>query len=157
MFDSFETPWTVAHWAPLSMGFPKQEYWSGLPFPSPRDIPNSGIESVSPALQADSLLLSEQLVKQKVLPAHCQRVSDGVGQNVQHLFTGRIKDKVLLVGYLKNGPYIFLQWKCYFSGLFPFHLLHLYMIFMQPFCKYCAVFENELNPESFFLSLPPLW
>ena len=45
----FETPWTVAHQAPLSMGFPRQEYWSGLPFPSPGDLPNLGIEPASPA------------------------------------------------------------------------------------------------------------
>ena len=50
----FVTCWTVAHQAPLSMGFFRQEYWSGLPFPSPRDLPNPGIESESPALQADS-------------------------------------------------------------------------------------------------------
>ena len=49
------TPWTVAHQAPLSMGFPRQEYWSGLPFPSPRDLPDPGIEPVSPVLQEDSL------------------------------------------------------------------------------------------------------
>ena len=49
------TPWTVASQAPLSMGFPRQEYWSGLPFPSPGDLPNPGIEPRSPALQADSL------------------------------------------------------------------------------------------------------
>ena len=49
------TPWTVAHQAPLSMGFSRQEYWSGLPFPSPGDLPNSGIELTSPASQADSL------------------------------------------------------------------------------------------------------
>ena len=48
------TPWTVARQAPLSMGFPKQENWSGLPFPTPQDLPNQGIEPVSPALQADS-------------------------------------------------------------------------------------------------------
>ena len=48
-------PWTVAHQAPPSMGFPRQEYWSGLPFPSPGDIPNPGIEPRSPALQADTL------------------------------------------------------------------------------------------------------
>ena len=42
--------WTVAHQAPLSMGFPRQEYWSGLPFPSPEDLPDSGIKSRSPAL-----------------------------------------------------------------------------------------------------------
>ena len=45
----------VAHQAPLSMGFPRQEYWSWLPFPPPRDLPDPGIEPGSPALQADSL------------------------------------------------------------------------------------------------------
>ena len=48
--DSFATPWTIAHQAPLSMGFPGQEHWSGLPFPPPGDLPDLGIESVSPAL-----------------------------------------------------------------------------------------------------------
>ena len=51
----FPTPWTVARQAPLSMGFFRQEYWSGLPFPSPEDLPDSGIKPRSPALQADSL------------------------------------------------------------------------------------------------------
>ena len=50
------TPWTVAHQVPLSMGFSRQEYWSGLLFPSPRDLSDPRIESMSPALQADSLL-----------------------------------------------------------------------------------------------------
>ena len=50
------TTQTVACQASLSLGFPRQEYWSGLPFPSPRDLPDPGIERVSPALQADSLL-----------------------------------------------------------------------------------------------------
>ena len=49
------TPWTVAHQTPLSMEFSRQEYWNGLPFPSPRDLPNSGIEPRSPALQVDYL------------------------------------------------------------------------------------------------------
>ena len=48
-------PWTVASQAPLSMGFPRQEYWSGLPFPSPGDLLDPGIKPRSPALQADSL------------------------------------------------------------------------------------------------------
>ena len=47
------TLWAVAHQAPLSMEFSKQEYWSGLPFPSPEDFPDPGIEPGSPALQAD--------------------------------------------------------------------------------------------------------
>ena len=50
----FATPWTVARQAPLSMGFSRQECWSGLPFPSLGDLPNPGIEHGSPALQADS-------------------------------------------------------------------------------------------------------
>ena len=48
-------PCTVAHQAPLSMGFPRQEYWNGLPFPSPDDLPNLGIEPGSPTWQADAL------------------------------------------------------------------------------------------------------
>ena len=51
----FATPWTVAHQAPPSMEFSRQEYWSGLPFPSPRDLPDPGIEPRSPTLQADPL------------------------------------------------------------------------------------------------------
>ena len=47
--------WTVAHQAPPSMGFSRQEYWSGLPFPSPGDLPDPGIEPRSPKLQADAL------------------------------------------------------------------------------------------------------
>ena len=51
----FATLWTVAHQASLSMGFSRQEYWSGLPFPSPEDFPHPGIEPGSPALEADVL------------------------------------------------------------------------------------------------------
>ena len=51
----FVTPWTVAYQAPPSMGFSRQEYWSGLPFPSPGDLPDPGIKPRSPALEADAL------------------------------------------------------------------------------------------------------
>ena len=51
----FATPWTVAHQAPPSMEFSRQEYWTGLPFPFPGDLPDPGIEPRSPALQADAL------------------------------------------------------------------------------------------------------
>ena len=50
------TTWTVAHQAPLSMGFSRQEHWSGLPCPPPGDLPNPGIKPRSPTLLADSLL-----------------------------------------------------------------------------------------------------
>ena len=51
----FATPWTVARQAPLFMAFPRQEYWSGQPFPPPGDLSHPGIKPVSPALHADSL------------------------------------------------------------------------------------------------------
>ena len=51
----FATPWTVAYQASPSMGFSRQEYWSGLPFPSPGDLPDPGIEPGSPSLEADAL------------------------------------------------------------------------------------------------------
>ena len=57
MSDSLLTPWAVAFQAPLSMGFPRQEYWNGLPLPSPGDLPDPGSKPtflVSPALAADS-------------------------------------------------------------------------------------------------------
>ena len=59
----FATLWTVAHWAPLSMGFSRQEYWSELSCSPPGDLPDPGIEPISPespALQVDSLPLSHQ-------------------------------------------------------------------------------------------------
>ena len=55
LYQVFATTWSVACQAPLSMGFSRQEYWSGKPFPSPEDLLNSGTEAGSPALQADSL------------------------------------------------------------------------------------------------------
>ena len=58
MSSSFAAPWTVAHQAPLSMGFPRQENWDGLPLPSPGDLPDSGIEPTSPAL-ADRFFTTE--------------------------------------------------------------------------------------------------
>ena len=70
------TPWTVAHQAPLSMEFSRQAYWSALPFPSPGDLPNPGIEPRSPTLQADALpsepsgslmiITANQIVKKEV-------------------------------------------------------------------------------------------
>ena len=60
MSNYHETPWTLSHQAPLSMGFPRQEYWSGFSFPSPGDILDPGIEPTFPPWQADSLPISNQ-------------------------------------------------------------------------------------------------
>ena len=51
----FATPWTAGYQASRSMGFSRQEYWSGVPFPSPGDLPHPGIDPRAPALQADAL------------------------------------------------------------------------------------------------------
>ena len=75
MSNSFATPWTVVHQDPLSMGFPRQEYRSGSPFPSPGDLPDLGIEHMSSAWQTDSLPLShkESPIIKYVLPQICIR------------------------------------------------------------------------------------
>ena len=57
MSNSFETPWTANFQPPLSMGFPKQEYWSALPFPSPEDLPKPGIKLTSPALESGFFII----------------------------------------------------------------------------------------------------
>ena len=69
----FVTPWIVAYQPPLSMEFSRQEYWSGLPFPSPGDLPNSGIIPGSPALQADTLPSEPPAKSQKkAMPKNAQ-------------------------------------------------------------------------------------
>ena len=65
----FATPWTIARQDPLSIGFSRQEYWRGLPFPSPGDLPDPGIKLGSPTLQADSLL-SEPLCMHACMLSH---------------------------------------------------------------------------------------
>ena len=88
----FVTPWTVAHQAPLTMGFSRQEYWSGLPFPSPEDFPDPGFEPRSPALQADSLPSEPQGSQFNVL---------GFYKNV-FLYKGRKQEKILEVLYVRH-------------------------------------------------------
>ena len=74
----FATPWTVAYQAPPSMGFSRQEYWSGLPFPSPGDLPDPGIKPGSPAFQADALKsepLGKHIVYEILIPFFFQTPS----------------------------------------------------------------------------------
>ena len=66
VFNSFVTPWTVAHQASLSIGFPREEYWIGLPISSPGDLPDPGIEPRSPAL-AGRVFTTESLGKPELL------------------------------------------------------------------------------------------
>ena len=84
-------PWTVAWQAPLSMGFSRQEYWSGLPFPSPGDLPNSRITSTHPAWQVNSPPLNHQgsshcnttTLAGKVLSPHELRAGEGAWERTQ--------------------------------------------------------------------------
>ena len=71
MSNSFATPWTVTHQAPLSMGFARQEYSSGLPFPPQGDIPNPGIEPRSPAF-AGGFFTTEPPGKSNIMQKHNQ-------------------------------------------------------------------------------------
>ena len=67
VWEALPTPWTVACQDPLSMGYPRQEYWSGLPFPTLGELPHSGIEPVSPAL-AGGLFITEPLGNPNICP-----------------------------------------------------------------------------------------
>ena len=86
----FAIPWTVAYQAPPSMEFSRQEYWSGLPFPSPGDLPDPGIKPRSPALQADALpsevpgkyiIILDMKRDSAILPTWLKRVENSVGSS----------------------------------------------------------------------------
>ena len=90
------TQWTVARQVPLSLGFSRQEYWSGLPFPSPGDLRDPRIEPGSPALQADSLP-SEPPGKPKSLALNC--VCFALGQN-NHKLSGLNQHMFIILQFL---------------------------------------------------------
>jgi len=100
----FMTLWTVAHQAPLSMEFPRQEYWSGLPFLSPGDLPNPGIELaslVSPAL-ASAFLTTEPPGKPHQTAEMSNNGFNGVLLSTR--FTSRISDDILIL-HTVNSPH----------------------------------------------------
>ena len=93
----FSTPWIVAYHAPPYMGFSRQEYWSGLPFPSLEDLPYPGIESGSPALQADALPSEPQLHIREVPVTLCDPIdSSPLGTSVHKILQARILEWVAI-------------------------------------------------------------
>ena len=104
-FWLFATAWTVAHQASLSMGFSRQEYWSGLPFPSPGDLPDPGMESESPALQVDSLP-SEPLGK---------HVLSYVLSIRWQSFQGPFELKIMIFFYVLRMRSLRVKWRCSLS------------------------------------------
>ena len=109
----FATPWTVAYQAPLSMGFSRQECWSGLPFSSPRDLPDPGIELRSPTLQADAaraLIFSELVAQLQAWCTHClihvltvQRTLTGLHSPNFFKFSPRSIFKIKKLGGTREG------------------------------------------------------
>ena len=131
----FETPWSVAHQAPLSMEFFRQGHRSRLPFPSPGELPNPGIEPGSPALQADSLP-SEPLGKPDL--ADCISTHS---KNKWLYAHGCEKGEALLPLVSCLQPQLFFWWQGAFSKtnwVSPFCLETYYPI-LQPFPQTCGV------------------
>ena len=95
----FAAPWTVAHQVPLSLKFSRQDYWSGLSFPSPEDLPNPGIKPRSPTLQADSLL-SEPLGKPIIVAKTMLKISNKIMLKNADV---RIETQILLDPQIKRN------------------------------------------------------
>ena len=128
----FVIPWAVDYQASLSMGFSRQKHWSGLPFPSPGDLPNSGIEPRSPALQADALPSeppgkpsTEPLLKFLLLPTPTSMVSLGFTR-----FLNRVKEQIESPEWLHGeGPF--------FSS--PLHIPTTMLTHTGPWCEKMCV------------------
>ena len=138
----FATPWTIACQAPPSMEFSRQEYWSGLPFPSPGDLPDPGIQPRSPALQADASLPSEP--PGKSWGSHCTYNSSGnhLGSssiypksNPSHIPIATYKVQFAMISHLNN-------WNSLLTDLSVFILDPLWCIF---WAKIVIIFNiNEI-------------
>ena len=110
MSESFVTPWTVAHQSPPSVGFPRQEYWSGLPFPPPGDLPDPGIKAASPALAGrfyttETPMASKQPVSlfSGPLRVTCRWTSLN---HTQKIYASGVTYKGLLAPLLKIPPFL---------------------------------------------------
>ena len=106
------TPWTVALQAPLSMGFSRQEYWSGLPCPPPRDLPNSGIEPmapVSPALLADAWEAPRTKQSESEVAQSCPTLCDPMdcsppGSSVHGILQARVPPEWAAISFSGDLP-----------------------------------------------------
>ena len=115
------TPWTAARQAPLSMGFSRQEYWSGYPFPSPGDLPNPGIEPRSPTLQVDSLPCEPPGKPQK---HQCHPCVKGWGETVRG--TGKYLSILILRLLLIYRCSLHSHFQSKFLCVVPFGFIHFF-------------------------------
>ena len=107
----FETLWTVAHQAPHFTGFSRQKYWSGFPRPPPGDLPDPGIQSASPALQAVSLLLSNQgspVYSHNSIQFYCVKIKDKQSRKQEFSKQKKVKPTLVLVSSYLQTSYLFL-------------------------------------------------
>ena len=134
----FATPWTVAHQAPLFMGFSRQEYWSGVPFPSPGDLPDPRIEPRSPALQADALPCKPPGKPCYILYSRCW------------LFVGFVAQRyfLLLCGLSVHAVHIITAWK--------FLLLVMSSQFFLLESHAFGVKSKKAAPSPVFQRFPPM-
>ena len=105
----FATPWTVAYQAPPSMGFSRQEYWSGVPLPSPGALPNSGIKPGSPTFQADALTSEHQGSPLSGKRVNLSTFSHFGWKSKPSVFCGQIS---LPFCFLKNIYFYSFSWLC---------------------------------------------
>ena len=128
----FATPWTVAYQASPSMGFSRQEYWSGLPFPSPGDFPDPGIKPGSLALEADALT-SEPPGKPKYSKSHTVLIIESwdgqwIPRHRTKVTNNVKKNKLLHQNSVREGYYKWtsvLEWEVSFKNHFNFKILIL--------------------------------
>ena len=126
----FATPWTIAHQAPPSIRFSRQEYWSGLPFPSPGDLPDPGIEPRSLALQADALTSEPPLPKLGACKSLTSNENNADPKDLVSWYYFSNSVKWIFIGYLKS-LLCFNIWICYiFSHTLAFYESNtLYVLF----------------------------
>ena len=129
-------PWTVACKAPLSIAFSRQEYWSGLSFPSPGDLPDPGIKPWSPALQEDSLLTELFRVHGVLLPTFSK-----VTENAKQC------KLALHLPLSLNNKYSFL----YFFHIFSGHIMCLFLYYVSFSCPSTRMWVQQGRASVFLL------
>ena len=137
--DSLRTPWNIAHQAPLSMEFFRQEYWSRLPFPSPGDLLDPGIKSRSPALQADSLL------------------SESPGKPIRSVMLNKynvLSSSTMIKIWINYIQFWWAhRWHCFYFLIFNWRITALQ--YCLGFCHTTGWISRKYTDTPFLLNLPP--
>ena len=151
-------PWTIAHQAPLSMVFPRQEYWSGLPFPSPGDFPDPGVEPVSAAL-ASVFFTTQPLVK---VIQSCMTLWDPMEYTVHGILQARILEWVAFPFSRGSSQPRDRTQVSHIAGRYFFFLIYFYFLFFYFFLIFLFVVdfvihwnETAMGLHVFPIPIPP--